>query len=100
MKKNLSSSDPNIEIYTVGFQLTTTASKNLMKGCASGRPLLRDVERRRLEGGVPRHRLEDLEVAPDELSLTSWRGSSDGRQRPSHFFAAAARYRAVRFRLK
>ncbi len=24
-----------IEIYTVGFQLTTTASKNLLKGCAT-----------------------------------------------------------------
>ncbi len=35
MKKNLSSSDPNIEIYTVGFNLDTTTSKNLMKSCAS-----------------------------------------------------------------
>ncbi len=35
MKKNLSSSDPNIEIYTVGFQLTTTASKDMMKACAT-----------------------------------------------------------------
>jgi hypothetical protein len=35
MKKNTSSSDPNIEVYTVGFQLTTSASKNLMKSCAT-----------------------------------------------------------------
>jgi Flp pilus assembly protein TadG len=35
MKRTLTSSDPNIEIYTVGFQLTTTASKNLLKGCAT-----------------------------------------------------------------
>jgi Flp pilus assembly protein TadG len=35
MKKNLSSSDPNIEIYTVGFQLTTKASKDMMKACAT-----------------------------------------------------------------
>jgi Flp pilus assembly protein TadG len=35
MKKNLSASDPNIEIYTVGFQLTTKASKDLLKSCAT-----------------------------------------------------------------
>ena len=35
MKKNLSSSDPNIEIYTVGFNLDTTTSKNSMKNCAT-----------------------------------------------------------------
>jgi hypothetical protein len=35
MKKKTSSSDPNIEIYTVGFNLDTTAVKNLLKNCAS-----------------------------------------------------------------
>jgi Flp pilus assembly protein TadG len=35
MKKNSSASDPNIEIYTVGFQLDTTASKNMLKSCAT-----------------------------------------------------------------
>jgi Flp pilus assembly protein TadG len=35
MKKNLSSSDPNIEVYTVGFNLDSTTSKNLMKNCAT-----------------------------------------------------------------
>lgn len=35
MKMNGKSTDPNIEIYTVGFQLETTASKNLMKSCAT-----------------------------------------------------------------
>ena len=35
MKKNAKASDPNIEIYTVGFSLDTTASKNLLKSCAT-----------------------------------------------------------------
>jgi Flp pilus assembly protein TadG len=35
MKVNKTASDPNIEIYTVGFNLDTTASKNLMKSCAT-----------------------------------------------------------------
>ena len=35
MKKNTLSSDPNIEIYTVGFQLDTTASKTMLKSCAT-----------------------------------------------------------------
>jgi hypothetical protein len=35
MKRKLSSSDPNIEIYTVGFKLTTSASKAMLKSCAT-----------------------------------------------------------------
>jgi hypothetical protein len=35
MKVKLLPGDPNIEIYTVGFKLTTTASKNLLKNCAT-----------------------------------------------------------------
>ena len=31
-------SDPNIEIYTVGFKLTTKASKAMLKNCATERP--------------------------------------------------------------
>ena len=35
MKANKMPTDPNIEIYTVGFQLSTTASKTLLKSCAT-----------------------------------------------------------------
>jgi Flp pilus assembly protein TadG len=35
MKKNAKTGDPNIEIYAVGFSLDTTASKNLLKNCAT-----------------------------------------------------------------
>ena len=35
MKKKLSSSDPNIEIYTVGFQLDSNAAKSMLKNCAT-----------------------------------------------------------------
>ena len=78
MKQKLLPGDPNIEIYTVGFKLTTKASKAMLKNCAtSDRPLLRDVVRRRPEGGVPRHRLEDLAPAADELTPI-YLGTVDG----------------------
>jgi hypothetical protein len=35
MKKKDLASDPNIEVYTVGFKLTTKASKAMLKNCAS-----------------------------------------------------------------
>lgn len=35
MKKSLLPDDPNIEIYTVGFKLDTTASKNMLRNCAT-----------------------------------------------------------------
>ena len=35
MKMNKVASDPNIEVYTVGFKLTTKASKAMLKNCAS-----------------------------------------------------------------
>jgi Flp pilus assembly protein TadG len=35
MKKNTVASDPNIEVYTVGFKLTTKASKAMLKDCAT-----------------------------------------------------------------
>lgn len=35
MKRSLLPGDPNIEIYTVGFKLDTTASKNMLKNCAT-----------------------------------------------------------------
>jgi hypothetical protein len=35
MKKNALASDPNIEIYTVGFQLDSTAAKSMLKNCAT-----------------------------------------------------------------
>jgi Flp pilus assembly protein TadG len=35
MKNNKLASDPNIEVYTVGFKLTTKASKAMLKSCAS-----------------------------------------------------------------
>jgi len=35
MKKSLLPGDPNIEIYTVGFKLTTSASKAMLKNCAT-----------------------------------------------------------------
>jgi Flp pilus assembly protein TadG len=35
MKQNKLASDPNIEVYTVGFKLTTKASKAMLKSCAT-----------------------------------------------------------------
>ena len=35
MKKNTAASDPNIEVFTVGFKLTTKASKAMLKDCAT-----------------------------------------------------------------
>ena len=35
MKRSLLPGDPNIEIYTVGFKLTTSASKAMLKNCAT-----------------------------------------------------------------
>jgi Flp pilus assembly protein TadG len=35
MKKNALVSDPNIEVFTVGFKLTTAASKSMLKNCAT-----------------------------------------------------------------
>jgi Flp pilus assembly protein TadG len=35
MKKNTLSSDPNIEVYTVGFKLDSAAAKAMLKSCAS-----------------------------------------------------------------
>jgi hypothetical protein len=35
MKANSKASDPNIEIYTVGFQLNSSATKAMLKACAT-----------------------------------------------------------------
>ena len=35
MKKKTVSSDPNIEVYTVGFKLDSNAAKSMLKNCAS-----------------------------------------------------------------
>ncbi len=35
MKRSLLPGDPNIEIYTVGFKLTTSASRSMLKNCAT-----------------------------------------------------------------
>ncbi len=35
MKRSLLPGDPNIEVYTIGFKLTTSASKAMLKNCAT-----------------------------------------------------------------
>ena len=62
--------DAGITVYTVGFQ-TSTAAANFLKDCATDRAaLLQRHQRRGAEDGLPRHRHEDLEPAPDAVRDT------------------------------
>ena len=57
-----------IEVYTVGFQVSSAAKTFLTELRHRRQPLLRRHDRSGAAGGLPRHRAEDRHAAPDELT--------------------------------
>ena len=67
MKRKLSSSDPNIEIYTVGFKLTTSASKAMLKSCATDADHYYETS----TGDALRQAFRDIALKISKLRLTN-----------------------------
>jgi Flp pilus assembly protein TadG len=71
MKKKDAASDPNIQVYTIGFQLSTKASKDLMKGCASLGPDGKALYYETLTGDALKAAFRDIALKISKLRLTN-----------------------------
>ena len=66
-----------IEVFTVGFQVSS-ASKTFLTNCATDASHFYDATtERRAQGRLPRHRAEDLDPAPDELGCSPTAGDRE-----------------------
>ena len=69
-----------IEVFAVGFQVSSAAKTFLTDLRHRRQPLLRRHDRRRAAGGLPRHRAQDRDAAADELRAAGRTGGT-GRQK-------------------